>query len=233
MAGFTFAIGVLGCRSNQEEVDCLRSQMMEMGGAEVRFPGPADVVVVNSCAVTATALSQSRQETRKAGRAKTGGLLIVTGCGAQMDPAWMARLEGVDLVAGNRAKERLGSLLEDLASFGPADAPFSSAALEELLAAGGETKKLHECQAGELPPTGWRPAFGPRDVGRGSWLLWEADPLPDRFARRTGPIPTRNSRAVLKIQDGCHFACAFCIVSSLRGEPRSRDRPEPPRRALP
>ncbi|MCK4302714.1 MAG: radical SAM protein, partial [Candidatus Eisenbacteria sp.] len=116
MDRFQFAIAVLGCRTNQDEFDALRSVLLGMGGEEVGFPGPADLVLVNSCAVTASAQAKSRKEIRKAGRIKQGGFLIVTGCAAQADPAGLARLEGVDLVLGNRAKTNLPHILKRVLS---------------------------------------------------------------------------------------------------------------------
>ena len=45
VTGLRFTIASLGCRTNQEEVDALRSHLLEMGYAEVAFPGPADLVL--------------------------------------------------------------------------------------------------------------------------------------------------------------------------------------------
>lgn len=99
----TFALASLGCRANQEELEALRSQLLAQGAREVPYPGPADVVIVNTCAVTASAQAQSRQAVRRAAR---GGpsRLIVTGCGAQLAPAQFAALPGVSGVVGNRGK---------------------------------------------------------------------------------------------------------------------------------
>ena len=99
----TFALASLGCRANQEELEALRAQLLAQGAREVRYPGPADVVIVNTCAVTASAQAQSRQAVRRAGRGRPV-CLIVTGCGAQLDPAQFASLPGVSRVVGNRGK---------------------------------------------------------------------------------------------------------------------------------
>ncbi|MBD3235581.1 MAG: tRNA (N(6)-L-threonylcarbamoyladenosine(37)-C(2))-methylthiotransferase MtaB [Candidatus Eisenbacteria bacterium] len=106
-APFTFALGVLGCRANQEEIDALRSQLQSRGGRERPFPGPAELVILNSCAVTTAAQAQSRQALRRALRHKRGGCVAVTGCAAQLAPQELASLPGVDLVCGNREKSRL------------------------------------------------------------------------------------------------------------------------------
>jgi len=106
----TFALAVLGCRANQEEVEALRSHLLAGGAREVPYPGPADMVVVNTCAVTASAQAQSRQAVRRAGRCAPG-LLVVTGCGAQLAPHEFAALPGVGWVVGNGVK---GSILDEL-----------------------------------------------------------------------------------------------------------------------
>lgn len=111
---FTFALGVLGCRANQEEIDALRSALLARGGAEVSYPGPAELVILNSCAVTAAAQAQSRRALRRALRRKSGGWVVVTGCAAQLDPRSLAELPGVDLVSGNREKSRLLEILTQL-----------------------------------------------------------------------------------------------------------------------
>jgi threonylcarbamoyladenosine tRNA methylthiotransferase MtaB len=114
----TFALAVLGCRANQEELDALRSRLLAAGAREVPYPGPADLVVVNTCAVTASAQAQSRRAVRRAGRAG-GGFLVVTGCGAQLAPAEFAALPGVRRVVGNREKIALPETLSRLCEGGP------------------------------------------------------------------------------------------------------------------
>ncbi len=66
--------------------------------------GSADVVVVNSCAVTNEAVRQTRKEIRRARRARPSAQLVVTGCAAQIDPAAFAAMPEVDRVIGNAEK---------------------------------------------------------------------------------------------------------------------------------
>lgn len=83
----------LGCRLNIAESETIRM-----------FLGDRDVVVVNSCAVTNTAVKQTRAAIRKARRARPGAMLAVTGCAAQIDPASFAAMPEVDRVIGNSDK---------------------------------------------------------------------------------------------------------------------------------
>jgi threonylcarbamoyladenosine tRNA methylthiotransferase MtaB len=74
----------------------------------------ADVVVVNTCTVTARAEASDRQAIRRLSRAHPGARVVVTGCWAQTDPERVAALPGVDLVVGNAEKHRLPDLLQAL-----------------------------------------------------------------------------------------------------------------------
>ena len=197
MVGFRFAIQVLGCRANQEEADSLRSLLHSLGGREVAFPSPAEVTIVNTCAVTQSAQAQSRQELRRTEK-PNGALLIATGCAAQLDPEQLAQIEKVDCVVGNRDKAELTTVLK------------------RLLAVDVDARR------GALAA-----AWGADDNGpAGAVVAWSSDPTPTHFMGRPGPIPRGRSRAVLRIQDGCRYACSYCIVSRLRGRSRSRPADE-------
>src|SRR5207244_1557981 len=73
---------------------------------------PADVVVVNTCTVTARAELSDRQIIRRAARVSPEATLVVTGCWAQTSPGDVAAMEEVDLVVGNGDKHRLPELLD-------------------------------------------------------------------------------------------------------------------------
>ena len=84
----------LGCRLNLSESESLRAML----AAE---PG---LVVINSCAVTAEALRQTRQEIRRARRRYPDARLIVTGCAADIERAQLAAMPEVDGLVPNTAK---------------------------------------------------------------------------------------------------------------------------------
>ena len=83
----------LGCRLNIAESEAIR-----------RLVVATDIVVVNSCAVTNTAVSETRGAIRKARRLRPEATIIVTGCAAQIDPASFAAMPEVDRVVGNAEK---------------------------------------------------------------------------------------------------------------------------------
>jgi len=114
----TVALHTIGCKLNQHETSDIARQFAERGWRSVAFGETADVVVVNTCTVTARAEFSDRQAIRRAARLAPGARLVVTGCWAQTDPQIVAALPGVDLVVGNGEKHRLPDLLETLLTGG-------------------------------------------------------------------------------------------------------------------
>ncbi|HEX9018744.1 MAG TPA: hypothetical protein VF806_06140, partial [Anaerolineaceae bacterium] len=96
----------IGCRLNQSEIEKFASQFRAAGHTIVGSAAEADYVVVNTCAVTAEAASDSRQKIRQAGRS-TPGSVVVTGCWATLEAAAARALPGVSRVVDNAAKDRL------------------------------------------------------------------------------------------------------------------------------
>jgi len=101
----------LGCRLNAFETDAMSRMAQEAGHTIVDFDAPADVVVVNTCTITAEADADSRQRVRQATRRSPGAQVVVTGCYANAAPAALQGLPGVALVLGNAEKERWLDLL--------------------------------------------------------------------------------------------------------------------------
>jgi len=110
----TVAFATLGCRLNQVDTHELQGVLEARGFRTVPFDSPADVVIVNTCTVTARADFSDRQMIRRAGRVSPAARIVVTGCWAQTSPGAVAGVPGVDLVVGNGDKHRLPDLLLDL-----------------------------------------------------------------------------------------------------------------------
>jgi threonylcarbamoyladenosine tRNA methylthiotransferase MtaB len=110
----TIAYATLGCRLNQVDSRQLQTRLEDRGFRTVPFGTRADVVVVNTCTVTARAELSDRQAIRRARRGSPGARVVVTGCWAQTNPADVAALGGVDLIVGNADKPRLPDLLASL-----------------------------------------------------------------------------------------------------------------------
>jgi threonylcarbamoyladenosine tRNA methylthiotransferase MtaB len=100
-------IVTFGCRLNAFESEAIR-ELTEAAGCE-------DLIVVNTCAVTAEAERQARQTIRKLRRDNPEKQILVTGCAAQIDPHGYAAMPEVDRVVGNQEKlqaETYGSAAE-------------------------------------------------------------------------------------------------------------------------
>jgi threonylcarbamoyladenosine tRNA methylthiotransferase MtaB len=101
----------IGCRLNQSEIEKFASQFRAAGHEIVDSAADADYVVVNTCAVTTEAASDSRQKIRHAARSASGRTspseIIVTGCWATLDSAAAQALPGVRRVVDNAQKDRL------------------------------------------------------------------------------------------------------------------------------
>ncbi len=102
------AIYTLGCKVNQFESQAIAEQFAESGHEVVPWREPADIYVVNTCAVTARAASQSRQMIRRFRREFPGSKIVATGCHVQTDAASiMKAAQGRICLAGNDQKHRL------------------------------------------------------------------------------------------------------------------------------
>ena len=90
----------LGCRLNAYETAAMQELATEAG--------LSDLVVVNTCAVTAEAVRKSRREIRRHRRENPQAKIVVTGCAAQIDPQSFAKMDGVSAVLGNSEKMQPG-----------------------------------------------------------------------------------------------------------------------------
>ncbi|MDP2965425.1 MAG: tRNA (N(6)-L-threonylcarbamoyladenosine(37)-C(2))-methylthiotransferase MtaB [Pelolinea sp.] len=108
----------IGCRLNQSEIEKLAAHFREEGHEMVADAAAADLVVVNTCAVTAAASADSRNKIR--GAARVGKARIVaTGCYATIDPQAITKLHAVDFLVPNAEKNHLVSLVLGIQDMNP------------------------------------------------------------------------------------------------------------------
>ena len=108
----TVSIATLGCKTNQFESAAMEERLREAGYRLIPFEEGAELVIVNTCTVTAATDAQSRNLIRRARRVNPACRVAVTGCYAQVDPASLAAIPGVSLVLGNEEKKDFLRLLE-------------------------------------------------------------------------------------------------------------------------
>ena len=106
----SFRIVTLGCKVNQYESAGLAEALGRQGYIPSPLNAAPDVVIVNTCTVTARADQQARQAIRRLARQFPGAQLWVTGCYAHRAPEEIASLPGVAQVFGNLEKARLAEI---------------------------------------------------------------------------------------------------------------------------
>lgn len=107
----TVAFATLGCKVNQAETEAIAAGFARAGLERRAFGEVADIYVVNTCTVTHIADRKSRQLLRQARRLNPEALVVVTGCFAEVAPEKVADVDGLDLIVGNRDKDRLVALV--------------------------------------------------------------------------------------------------------------------------
>lgn len=145
----TFAIATLGCKTNQFESAALIEQLRAAGYRQVNYSAGADLVIVNTCTVTATTDAQSRNLIRRARRINPACRVVVTGCYAQIDPQSLAAIPGVFLVLGNEEKQQLiGLLAEDRRGVAVSDIRQAKGAAMSLSTFSGRSRAFVQIQNG-------------------------------------------------------------------------------------
>jgi threonylcarbamoyladenosine tRNA methylthiotransferase MtaB len=99
-----FHIENFGCRAARADGEAVRVELVRSGGALAGSAGEAEVVIVNTCSVTAEADREARAYIRRVHRHNSAARILVTGCYAQRAPEELAAIEGVSAVVGNSHK---------------------------------------------------------------------------------------------------------------------------------
>ena len=106
-------LDMVGCRLNQSEIEAYARQFRTAGHTLISNKDAADLVVINTCTVTAAAAADSRQKIRQAARAGASQI-IVTGCLATLSPEETSSLPGVTRLIENHIKDNLVPIVLDL-----------------------------------------------------------------------------------------------------------------------
>ena len=171
----------LGCRLNIAESEAIR----EMAG------GQDDLIVINSCAVTAEAVRQTRQAIRRARRSRPGARIMVTGCAAQTEPETFAAMAEVDAVVGNREKMEAAN--------------YATAVRAE-----------HSRDTDTQP----HPDFAQSERNSTHIHVSDIMAVRDTAPHMASAF-AEHARAFLEVQNGCDHRCTFCVIPYGRGNSRS------------
>jgi len=188
--GSTFHIENFGCRAARADGEAVGERLRASGLAEAQ-PSAADVMIINTCSVTAEADRAARAFIRRAHRLNPDARILVTGCYAQRAPAELARIDGVSAVVGNSHKalapEIAIRLAADPGSLGKPAGPIDLLPVQALLGT----------------------------------PVWVDDRFAHSFLEEAQLVPGTQTRPNLKIQEGCGNRCTFCIIPETRGHSRS------------
>ena len=196
----SFYVQNFGCRATQADGAAIERQFQERGLTPADAPAQAEVVVINSCTVTASADQDTRAAIRRIRRENPDCQIVVTGCYAQRAAQEVASLPGVSRVIGNSHKHQLAEIV---ATSLPANAAASIDAHAGFVSLSSLTADVQS-------------RVFVSDIFAHTELL--AAPVFDH----AGPGANHNrTRPNLKVQDGCDNRCSFCVIPYVRGQSRS------------
>ncbi len=188
----SFHIINFGCRATQADGGEIEQELLSHSYEKKETIVDADVVILNTCTVTAAADRDARQTIRRVKRENPQAEIIVTGCYAQRAPEEIRQLPGVRLVIGNSHKSQLVKIVDERIVQKPLDS-------------GAGVKPGAQSISGSLSCTA--------EIFVEPFLRAERK----LFSSTAHFGATDRTRPSLKIQDGCDANCSFCIIPSVRG----------------
>lgn len=191
-----FHVEHFGCRAARADGEAVSGHLRAAGLAE-RQPAEADVVVVNTCSVTAEADRAARAFIRRAHRHNPAAKIVVTGCYAQRAPQELTAMPGVAAVVGNSHKALAPEIISSLAS-------------RQTDTAG--------------PGADIIPVASLLASAQSASNVWVDDRFAHSFLEDVQLAPGAQTRPNLKIQEGCGNRCTFCVIPSTRGSSKSLPR---------
>lgn len=226
----SFYVENFGCRATQADGAAVEQQLNQRGWQRATSVVEAQLVVLNTCTVTASADQDARSAIRRIHRQNPTARILVTGCYAQRAPEEIAGLEGVSLVVGNSHKHRLAELVVE-AGFVPLQMLGGSAAKAEPVVSvtsiqqtEARSKKADVAatvacvaDAGVLA----RNLVGQGKAGVAPIVVEDISAHTALLAAPVFDSAGEKTRPNLKVQDGCNNRCAFCVIPSVRGRSRS------------
>ena len=108
------AFYTLGCKLNFSETSTIARSLVDEGFERVEFSEKADMYVINTCSVTENADKKFKTIVRQAQRGNKDAFIAAVGCYAQLKPAELAAVDGVDLVLGATEKFKITDYINDL-----------------------------------------------------------------------------------------------------------------------
>jgi threonylcarbamoyladenosine tRNA methylthiotransferase MtaB len=190
----SFYVENFGCRAARADGEAVSARLRAEGLAELAV-SEADVVVVNTCSVTAEADRDARAFVRKTQRLNPMAKVVVTGCYAQRAPQELAALAGVAAVVGNSHKGLVPEIVREIA--------------QGMQCGRGRQEHSPLISPGNLLSSG------------STAQIWADDRFAHSYIEDAQVMPGLQTRPNLKIQEGCGNRCTFCVIPTTRGASRS------------
>jgi threonylcarbamoyladenosine tRNA methylthiotransferase MtaB len=187
----------------------LERQFLDRGLERAGAARDAEIVVLNTCTVTAGADKDARASIRRLQRVNPDCRILVTGCYAQRAPQEVAALPGVTWVVGNSHKHQVAEIATS--SLSPSSG-FSSA----------NSGFVPLGQISRVPAS--NDQFAPDQPFRekpGSVIVGDIFAHTELLAAPVFEAANERTRPNLKVQDGCDNRCSFCVIPYVRGQSRS------------
>ena len=213
----TFYVQNFGCRATQADGAAIERQFEERGLQRASASGEAQIVVLNTCTVTASADQDARAAIRRVHRENPSAQIVVTGCYAQRSPKELASFPGVTQIIGNSHKHQLAEIVVSKVHS-------SSGNLSSSAPAAGFVS-LESLTTGSLK--GDNVLVGVNELRTENRELRTGVFVSDIFAHTellAAPVfeaANERTRPNLKVQDGCDNRCSFCVIPFVRGQSRS------------
>lgn len=113
LEGKKFTIYTLGCKVNQYESDSMEDILKKEGASLVSFESYADIVIINTCAVTNMAERKTRQIIHRAKKKNPNAVVCACGCYVQSGKDVLEKDDAVDIIVSNNRKKDIARILEE------------------------------------------------------------------------------------------------------------------------
>jgi threonylcarbamoyladenosine tRNA methylthiotransferase MtaB len=206
-----FYVENFGCRAARADGEAIGERLRSAGHC-VGQPSQADVLIVNTCSVTAEADREARAYIRRVHRQNPGARILVTGCYAQRAPEELAELDGVAAVVGNSHKAFIPWMAADLMQTVSRNQSWEGAGFGPYPGSGN----IDRASAPAAPLVSIRSL-----LRAGTVPIFADDLFAHSFLEEAQVLPGEQTRPNLKIQEGCGNRCTFCVIPLTRGSSRS------------